>query len=387
MHLIERLQSELQKRKTENALRSLQLAHDKIDFSSNDYLGLAQNAELLTIIKKEINTLRKFGSTGSRLLTGNHTLTEQLENEVAQFHDAPSALYFNSGYEANAGLISTVTKRNDTIIFDVLSHASLREGIRLSNANAHPFQHNDVDDLEQKLQKATGEIFIVIESVYSMDGDICPLQEIIDLAEKYHAHIILDEAHATGVIGERGEGLAQHLNVHNTIFARVHTCGKAIGNNGAFILGDIVLREYLINFCRPFIYTTAPNLLQVIAVRENYRYLKNNPSRVTALQENCNYFKLHISRYKQIQLLPSDSAIFSILIPGNAHVKLASKFLQNGGFDVRPILAPTVKEGAERLRICMHYFNTTLEIDRLVKLLDQITETILREDDLEEEIN
>jgi len=373
MSLYDRLNSELEERVKNNALRSLQIISDKVDFSSNDYLGFAQDADLHKVIIAEISKLRKFGSTGSRLLTGNHSLTEQLEKEVAIFHDADSALFFNSGYEANAGLISTITKRNDTLIFDELCHASLREGIRLSNANSWSFKHNDLVDLELKLQKAEGEKFIVVESVYSMDGDLSPLKEIVFFAERYNANIILDEAHATGVIGKQGEGLAQNLSLHKKIFARVHTCGKAIGNNGAFVLGNSTLKNYIINFCRPFIYTTGPNLIQVIAVRGAYRKLTNATELVAQLQDNCSYFKKQISRHKQIHLLPSDSAIFSVLIPGNAAVKLASIYLSNAGQDVRPILSPTVKEGAERLRICLHSYNTKLEIDRLIKLLDQFT--------------
>ena len=381
MTLSERLNEELEARKLSDAFRSLKLVQGKVDLSSNDYLGFAQDTDLHKTILSEINNLRKFGSTGSRLLTGNHSLTEQLEKEVALFHDAESALFFNSGYEANSGLISTITKRNDTIIFDELCHASLREGIRLSNATSWSFKHNDLTDLELKLQKAEGEKFIVVESVYSMDGDICPLKEIVFFAEKYKANLILDEAHATGVIGNKGEGLAQYLNLHKKVFARVHTCGKAIGNNGAFIFGSATLRDYLINFCRPFIYTTAPNLMQVIAVREAYRKLEQSQDLLIQLQENCSYFKNQIKKHPQIKLLPSDSAIFSVLIPGNAEVKLASVYLSNANQDVRPILSPTVKAGEERLRICMHSFNTKLEIDRLIKLLDQFTEFAVREEE------
>ena len=381
MTLSERLNEELEARKLSDAFRSLKLVQGKVDLSSNDYLGFAQDTDLHKTILSEINNLRKFGSTGSRLLTGNHSLTEQLEKEVALFHDAESALFFNSGYEANSGLISTITKRNDTIIFDELCHASLREGIRLSNANSWSFKHNDLTDLELKLQKAEGEKFIVVESVYSMDGDICPLKEIVFFAEKYKANLILDEAHATGVIGSKGEGLAQHLHLHKKIFVRVHTCGKGIGNNGAFIFGSATLRDYLINFCRPFIYTTAPNLMQVIAVREAYRKLEQSQDLLIQLQENCSYFKNQIKKHPQIKLLPSDSAIFSVLIPGNADVKLASVYLSNANQDVRPILSPTVKEGEERLRICMHSFNTKLEIERLIKLLDQFTEFAVREEE------
>lgn len=379
MNLKERIDAELQKRSESNSLRELNIIKDKVDFSSNDYLGFAQSQELKNKILSELNNLRRLGSGGSRLLTGNNSLLEKTETEIAAFHDAESALFFNSGYEANSGLISTITKRHDTILFDELSHASLREGVRLSNAASFSFKHNDLTDLENKLIKAEGEKFIVVESVYSMDGDICPLNEIVLLAEKFHANIILDEAHATGVKGENGEGLAQELGLQKKIFARVHTFGKAIGFNGAVILGSNPLRNSLINFCRPFIYTTAPNLMQVVAVREAYRYLNLNASLVVQLNNRCNFFKHKIARFKEIELLQSDSAIFSIVMPGNENVKLAAIYLQNGGCDVRPILSPTVPEGKERLRICLHTFNTELEIDRLCKLLEQITEFIHRD--------
>ena len=379
MSISNRIQIELEKREKLNALRVLILNKDKIDFSSNDYLGFAQNEELKNKILSELGKLRCLGSGGSRLLTGNNSLIEKAETEIAEFHDAETALFFNSGYEGNSGLISTITKRHDTILFDELSHASLREGIRLSNATSFSFKHNDLSDLEIKLIKADGEKFIIVESVYSMDGDICPLDEIVLLAEKYNANIILDEAHATGVIGTKGEGLAQQLGLHKKIFARVHTFGKAIGFIGAAVLGSTQLRNYLINFCRPFIYTTAPNLMQVVAVKEAYQYLNSNSGLVAQLNEKCNFFKHKIARFKEINLLPSDSAIFSIILPGNENVKLAATYLQNGGCDVRPILSPTVPEGKERLRICLHVFNTDLEIERLCKLLEQITEFIHRD--------
>ncbi len=376
MKVQQRIEDELQKRKDVNSLRELKIVNDKVDFSSNDYLGLAQNEDLRKLILKEAGKLRRLGSGGSRLLTGNYSLLEKAEKEIADFHEAESALFFNSGYEANSGLLATVTKRNDTILYDELCHASLREGIRLSNATSFSFAHNDLSDLENKLSKSNGEKFIVVESVYSMDGDICPLKEIVELANKYKAQIILDEAHATGVIGERGEGLAQHFRLQDQLFARVHTFGKAIGFNGAVVLGSNTLRNYLINFCRPFIYTTAPNFLNVVAVMEAYNYMKGNAHLVQKLKEKCNYFKQKVGRYKQIKLVSSDSAIFSVIIPGNEHVKLASAYIQNGGHDVRPILSPTVATGEERLRICIHVYNSELEIERLVKLLDQIIQSL-----------
>ena len=241
MSIQERLNNAILKRRHENALRELTVTNNLVDFCSNDYLGFAQNAEIHDYLLQELPKLRKIGSTGSRLLKGNYSLIEKVENEIANFHQAPAALFFNSGFEANAGLIASVVSRHDTIIYDELCHASLREGIRLSAATAFSFAHNDTAALTNKLQKAKGEKFIVIESVYSMDGDCCPLKEIVSIAKTFNAAIILDEAHATGVIGNKGQGLAQHLALQNDIFARVHTFGKAIGNNGAVVMGDEVL--------------------------------------------------------------------------------------------------------------------------------------------------
>jgi len=373
MSIQERLNNAILKRRHENALRELTVTNNLVDFCSNDYLGFAQNAEIRDYLLQELPKLRKIGSTGSRLLKGNYSLIEKVENEIANFHQAPAALFFNSGFEANAGLIASVVSRHDTIIYDELCHASLREGIRLSAATAFSFAHNDTAALTNKLQKAKGEKFIVIESVYSMDGDCCPLKEIVAIAKSFNAAIILDEAHATGVIGNKGQGLAQHLALQNDIFARVHTFGKAIGNNGAVVMGDEVLRQYLINFCKPFIYTTAPNYLQVLAVKKAYTLLAGQHESIATLNKNIQHFTFLISRFKHIQMLPSGSAIFSIIIPGNDSVKLAAKYIQNAGYDVRPVLSPTVPEGKERLRICLHSFNTELEIERFVKLLEQIT--------------
>lgn len=374
MGLQDRLQQALIKRKELNALRELTSISGLVDFCSNDYLGFAQNAAIKNYLQEQLPDLRKLGSTGSRLLKGNYSLIEHAEQQIAQFHDAPTALFFNSGYEANSGLISTIVTRHDTIVYDELCHASLREGIRLSGATAYSFLHNDINALADKIQRAKGQIFIVIESVYSMDGDCCPLAEIVEIAKKYQAEIILDEAHATGVIGERGEGLAQQLNLQQQIFARVHTFGKAIGCNGAVVLGDNILRDYLINFCRPFIYTTAPNHLQVHAVIKAYQLLADQAPEIMHLQKNIARFKYQLSKFTNVNYLPTDSAIFSIIIPGNENVKLAATYIQNAGYDIRAVLSPTVPENLERLRICIHSFNTELEIDRLAKLLTQFME-------------
>ena len=246
------LQRKLEERKSQHSLRHLRLPiENRVDFCSNDYLGIARRNLL------QVDSKLHSGSTGSRLLTGNYPLIEEVESFIAAFHGAKASLIFNSGYDANLGLLSSIPQRGDTVLYDSLSHASIRDGIRLSFAESFSFQHNDLDDLEMKLKKEANRVFVVTESVFSMDGDICPLREIVELTERYGANLIIDEAHATGVIGERGEGLAQQLNLEDHVFARLHTFGKACGSHGAAVLGSPNLKSYLVNFARPLIYSTA----------------------------------------------------------------------------------------------------------------------------------
>ncbi|HNE46442.1 MAG TPA: 8-amino-7-oxononanoate synthase [Chitinophagales bacterium] len=365
----ERLQRELQTREEQHALRKLSVTDDLIDLASNDYLGFAKDAQLRAMIDEEVKSLPFVGSGGSRLLTGNNAYVELVEKEICEFHQSDAALFFNSGYEANSGLISCVVHRHDIILYDELIHASLREGIKLSNAKAYAFLHNDIHDLKAKLEMHKGNVFIITESVFSMDGDLCPLIEIIEIAEQFQAAIILDEAHATGVIGERGEGLAQYLGVQDSIFARVHTFGKAIGANGAVILGSLILRDYLINFCKPFIYTTAPNYLQLAAVRMAYRFLREDTMPLQHLRANLELMKslLEMSNFRKS--VSTNSAIFSFVVPGNDRVKSLAAAMRSNGFDMRPILTPTVPAGMERIRICVHAFNTHPEIEGAIRIL------------------
>lgn len=353
------LQAKLNERKAQDAFRVLRLQEGKADFCSNDYLGIAHRQLL-----KE-NDLSS-GSTGSRLLAGNWPIMESVEQAIAAFHKAESALLFNSGYDANLGLLSSVPQKGDTIIYDQLSHASIRDGIRLSFAQAYSFAHNDLHDIEKKLQAATGNVFIVTESVFSMDGDMCPLQELVTIAKKYQAHLIIDEAHATGVIGQHGEGLVQALQLQDEIFARVHTFGKAVGCHGAVVLGSTQLRDYLINFARSLIYSTALSPAAVGAIQQAYRLFPSMDAERALLQQWINQLTSAKLKYP---LMPSTTAIQPLLVPGNQDARALAKQLQDAGLDVRPILYPTVPKGAERLRIVLHAFNTQEEISKLIKVL------------------
>jgi 8-amino-7-oxononanoate synthase len=353
------LNQKLQERLAQSALRTLRLAGSQSDFYSNDYLGIAKNG----LIESKLSDSRyAHGSTGSRLLAGNYALIEAVEEEIASFHAAEAGLIFNSGYDANFGLLACIAQRGDLILYDKLCHASIRDGIRQSFAESLSFAHNNVPELEKKLISKKGNCFVVTESVFSMDGDQAPLGEIALLCEHYGANLIVDEAHATGVIGERGEGLVQLLHLEKICFARVHTFGKAVGCHGAVILGSKSLRDYLINFCRPFIYSTAIPASSVAAIQAAYRIFPG-------MHKERTYLKKLIHLFGQPAYKKSDTPIQCCVIPGNQKVKqVASRLLENN-IDARPILYPTVPKGTERLRITLHSFNSVEETEKLIAVL------------------
>ena len=370
---IQFLQKALQKREEENIVRQLKPETQLIDFSSNDYLGLARNEMLSQEVAKEMGRggFHKSGSTGSRLLTGNTIYAEKLEEKIADFHKAETALLFNSGYDANLGLLSSVAQRDDTFIYDSLSHASIIDGIRLSIAGKkYKFEHNNVTDLEKKIRHATGKVFIVAESVYSMDGDFTPLREILSVCKQYGAYLIIDEAHATGVFGPEGKGIVVAEESEAAIFARVFMFGKALGAHGAAVAGSKALKEYLINFSRSFIYTTALPFHALASIHVAYNYLPLANAERKKLFENIDFFRDEIEQ-SGISIETTRSPIQSILIKGNEKVKQAALLLQNKGFDIRPILTPTVEKGKERLRICIHSYNTTEELKAVINILKE----------------
>ena len=356
------LEKKLQQRKEQNAFRQLKPANGKIDFCSNDYLGIVYNNLLTEKLKPNLKT----GSTGSRLLAGNYSLIEAAEKKIAAFHKADAALIFNSGYDANVGILSSIPQKGDTILYDQLCHASLRDGIRLSFAQSFSFGHNNMDELEKKLSTASGNIFIVTESVFSMDGDFCPLQQLIQLSKKYNAHLIIDEAHAIGVIGDNGEGLCQHENVQQEIFCRVYTFGKACGCHGAVVTGSQRLKDFLINFARSFIYTTALPEHAAAAIQAAYETFPFMNDARQHLQQLIGYFQQAELRFEK---LTSQTPVQIVIIPGNDIVKNIAVQLQEAGFDIRPILYPTVPSGKERLRIVLHAFNTMQEVEDIIKIL------------------
>lgn len=368
---MEFLKKKLLQREKEGNLRSLSLSSGKIDFLSNDYLGLAQNEELANLIVEESVGLsgRMNGSGGSRLLSGNSDRVEALECKLARFFHTPAFLLFNSGYNANLSILASVAGRLDTILCDELIHASLIDGARLSLARKYSFRHNDLTDLERLLQGAQGEKFVITEALFSMDGDFAPLGEIVQLCEVYKAHLIVDESHSTGIFGKNGQGLSVELGLEERLFARIHTFGKALGVHGAGIAGSEVLKQFLINFARPFIYTTALPPHSLLSIDKAIDFRIQHPDACTDLFENISLYKAKNQYYKDVLCLASrnQSPIQTLKVAGNEQVRELALHLQSKGFEVRPIFSPTVKAGEERIRICLHSFNSSEEITRLTE--------------------
>ena len=304
------------------------------------------------------------GATGSRSITGNSLLAEETEQLIANFHNREAALIFNTGYMANVGLFSCIAAKGDTYISDEFIHASIIDGMRLSYANRLRFKHNDLADLEKKLQLATGKKIVVVESIYSMDGDEAPLIEMAQLCKRYDALLIVDEAHATGLYGDKGNGLVCQYRLENEVYACIHTFGKAIGLHGAAITGSKVLRNFLINQARSFIYTTALPPHHYLQIQLAYQLLPSGKRK--ALHGLVDYFRQAIAVNKNINFINSHSPIQGIMVGDNFATKALSNHLVEKGFFVRPILSPTVPVGKERIRICIHSFNTKEEIEGLV---------------------
>ena len=375
MKLPVNLSEKLLQRQQNNALRSLPGVTQFVDFSSNDYLGFSQNEAIFDATHQYliVNNFKANGATGSRLISGNHVLYNHAELFIAKFHSSESALIFNSGYDANVGFFSCVPQRNDVILYDELCHASIRDGIQLSNAKSYKFTHNDVEDLESlilKFKKPDITIYIVLESVYSMDGDSPNLEEIITVAEAYNCLLVVDEAHALGVFGDKGQGLLQALGLHHKVFARIMTFGKGLGCHGAAVLGGDELKSYLVNFARSFIYTTALSPHSVATILTAYQHLNMQRENIEKLKENIVCFNQEKTRLGlKPMFVYSKSAIHCAIVPGNDRVKALATQLQAEGFGVKPILSPTVPEGQERLRFCLHSFNNKEEIVKVLETL------------------
>ncbi len=468
------LEQRIRERIEEGNLRTLTQNSSLKDFTSNDYLGFARSEKLGASIEKELDNYlgTHHGASGSRLLSGNSKYAEFLENFLEELFNYP-VLIFNSGYNANIGVFSSIPQKQDTLILDEYIHASIIDGARLSGAKKEKFKHNDLENLEEILQKSTGNTFVGIESLYSMDGDFAPLTEMALLCQQYGAYLIVDEAHSTGIYGPDGKGRVAELGLEPLCFARIYTFGKALGTHGAMVVGSPLLKKYLINFARTFIYTTAlpahsmisilcawkhrlqdqlemdklfqnikffeeaiPNKNQPLLRNQAMHYQKESsnfseintnkqsgtirePSTnkesgtirepdtnwgpftnrtlssmgepdtkwepVTNRKSNANIAPSAIEEFNTMvefnsigkREAPKDNALLSpirsIIIPGNQEVKYFASQLRENGFDIRPILYPTVPKGQERIRICLHSFNEREEIKKLIEIIS-ITE-------------
>jgi len=372
-HFPENLSAKLEARKKNNALRQLPLSNERVDFASNDYLGFSKSEIIFNQAHEYLVSKKIYqnGATGSRLLSGNHKLYHETEDFITQFHQSEAALIFNSGYDANVGFFGCVPQRNDIILYDELCHASIRDGIVMSNSKAYKFNHNDFEDLEKLiLRNPDTVIYIVTESVFSMDGDCPKLEELVSLSDTYHCYLVVDEAHALGVFGSKGEGFVQMLGLQDLVFARIMTFGKGLGCHGAAILGSAPLKEYLINFARSFIYTTGLSPHSVATILIAYQFLEVEKKNIEILRENIIHFNQEKSMLGLKPLfVRSKSAIQSAIIPGNEKVKVIASQLQEKGFDVKAILSPTVPEGQERLRFCLHSYNSQEEISAVMRCI------------------
>ena len=376
LSVLERLSQKLTQRQKKGYIRKLNDCTKYIDFCSNDYLGLANSALLkhsqLQLDSHTFSTPN--GSTGSRLISGNLNQTEEAENFIATFHGAESGLIFNSGFDANIGMMSCIASGNDWIFYDEYAHTSLKDGIKLSRGHSASFKHNNLEDLAAKVANATGRKFVVVEAVYSMDGDLAPLTQLLELCKSFGAELIVDEAHAVGVYGQKGEGRVAELDIENSVFARTVTFGKAIGCNGAIVLGSKVLRQYLINYAHSFIYTTALPFHCLQRVQTAYRIMQNWTQKREKIRKLSSLLRRRLKPEICYAIVGDQPHIISILIPGNRLAKQLSARLLQQNIYVKAILFPTVPQGKERLRISIHSFNTAKQIEKLADTINRFTQ-------------
>jgi 8-amino-7-oxononanoate synthase len=340
---------ELGRLKALGRYRSLQLPAG-LDLSSNDYLGLAEHPALRQAAIEALQGGIEIGASASRLLRGHRRAHAELESFAAEYFDCPRTLFFANGYQANFALITALVKRDDTIVFDALCHASMRDGIYTVRCGAVKIPHNDLDAFERALKapRAAGATtWILVESVYSMEGDIAPLAALLALAEKYDAMLIVDEAHGTGVCGASGRGATEGLSSGHERLIVLHTCGKALGVAGALVCASETVIDYLINAARPFVYSTAPMPLQAVLVQRALSLVQEESYRLAELAA----LKAHAARC--LPGVPVTSQIVPIIIGGDDAAVALAGALQAEGFDIRAIRPPTVPEGTARLRLSL----------------------------------
>lgn len=345
---------------------------DGVDFASNDYLGLAGSARLKDAVRRALEAGVPVGAAGSRLLRGNCESHEALEAEAAAFFGAESALLFGGGYPANLALLGTLPQTGDLLLLDALSHASSSEGARLGRAQVARFRHNDADRAREVIAAwrrdgGRGAVWIAVESLYSMDGDRAPLEALAELADA-EGWLVVDEAHATGVFGAHGRGLAAGLEGRGTVIT-LHTLGKALGGSGALVCGPQVIRDFLVNRARPFVFATAPSPLMAEAGREALRMLAGEPWR---REELAGRIALFAHRTAALGLPMSGSQIVPLIVGEDARAMRLAAAVQARGFDVRGIRPPTVPEGTARLRVSLTLNATEADVTALAATLEEL---------------
>jgi 8-amino-7-oxononanoate synthase len=369
-HFLGRLQSDLDELQSRSQLRHLAVVPG-INFYSNDYLGLSTDPRLREAVIAALAGGNRGSSTGSRLLSGHAQVWDELESELAQWGGTDAALYFNSGYAANTGLFSCLLKTGDIVFSDSANHASIIDGIRLSGARKIIFPHLDLNFLEDELRRAnsgSGQKFIAVESVFSMNGDRAPIEALLALVERYGAELIVDEAHATGVMGPHGRGLVAAAGLERRVLAVVHTCGKALASAGAFVLCSGVLKQYLINHARPFIFSTALPPYVAAQTRAALGVAAAADSERDGLQQMGAHLRGRLQE-NGMDTAGSDSQIVPVLLGDNERAVAIAARLCADGFAVRAIRPPTVPEGAARLRLSLTVKHTRDMLDRLVDSL------------------
>ncbi|OAL54243.1 PLP-dependent transferase [Pyrenochaeta sp. DS3sAY3a] len=405
--LEDQLQILLDRRSVNSTLRNLTLPRsNQTDFSSNDFLSLSTSSHLKFKYLSELSsTGLPLGSSGSRLLDGNSTYAEELERSIAGFHGAEAGLLFNSGFDANAGFFACVPQPGDVIVYDELVHASVHDGMKLSRASKTvSFRHNCCTSFRTVLEEVIkqGEkpgnlncknVIVAVESIYSMDGDVAPLRELVDAMDEIlgtgKGCIVVDEAHSTGVLGPKGSGLVCELGLETRIFARLHTFGKALAGNGAIILGSHTLRKYLINYARPLIYTTFLSYPSLALIRASYQMMQS--AETVSLQKHLHQLtylffnslrKIHGASNALQTLLKVPSAcpmspIFAIHLQ---EPKKLARYLQDQDMMVRAVVPPTVALGTQRVRICLHAGNTASEVEKLIQTIKDWCEQRITEE-------
>ena len=349
------------------------------DFTSNDYLGLAASTEMKSAARAAIERDVPIGSGGSRLLRGNHREHEALESEAAAFFGAESALFFGGGYIANLALFSTLPQRGDVVVHDALIHASVHDGMRMGKAERAEAHHNDAQAFEDSIKDwraagGTGTPWIAVESLYSMDGDRAPLDDLLAIATRHEGVLVIDEAHATGVLGSMGRGLGAHLEGRGNIIA-LHTCGKALGAMGALLTGPQVLCDYVVNRSRPFIYATAPSPLMAAIVRAALVICRFDAARRERLQSLVALAGTKLA--ESCGLRASGSHIQPVIVGADERATRLAAAMQARGFDTRAVRPPTVPEGTARLRLSL-----TLNVDetKVTEMASVLAEELKRLD-------